>query len=163
MTVCAEIEAKVLAALRGRLDGLAGVVGFRESVEAGTLKASEGGAPEVRVTVSPGAAAEYGSPVVEHDVRVCVSVGLEDDDTQAGFDAACEAVETLVLEWNLDRNWEAMASELTTARFRADGFRAGGGSEAIDLSKDNPRLSAVYQFSVMGVATPRPSVRNGKE
>lgn len=163
MTVCAEIEAKVLAALRDRLDGLAAAVGFRESVADGTVKESKGGKPEARVHVSPGAAAEYGSPVLEHDVRVCVSVGLEDDATQEGFDAACEAVEALVLEWNLDRNWETMAAALTTARFRADGFRAGGGSESVDLSLDRPRLSAVYQFSVMGVATPRPSVRNGKE
>ncbi len=153
MTVCAEIEAAVCAALRARLGASASVAGLREAAAAGELKETAGGLPEVGVSVAPGRAGGYGSPVLEFSVSVRVSLMLEDDATQTAFDEVCAAVESLVLEWNLDREWRTMAAALTTARFRADGFRADGGADSSDFASDSPRLSTTYVFALTGVLT----------
>lgn len=151
MTVCAEIEAAVCAALRERLGPSASVVGLREASAAGTVKETVGGLPEVGVSVSPGRAEAYGSPVAEFSVSVRVSLMLEDDATQALFDAACEPVEALVLDWNRDERWRTMAAALTTRRFRADAFRADGGADSADFGTDSPRLSTTYNFALTGI------------
>lgn len=153
MTVCAEIEAAVCAALRARLGASASVAGLREAAAVGEVKETAGGLPEVGVSVAPGRAEAYGSPVVEFAVSARVSLMLEDDASQALFDAACEPVEALVLEWNRDREWRTMAAALTTARFRADGFRADGGADSADFASDSPRLSTTYNFALTGVLT----------
>jgi len=152
-TVCAQLESKILDVLRLALGDAATVVGFREAARAGTLKVVTGGKPEVRVTVSPGQAEGYSSPIMEFPCRVQVNLDLEDDPTQAAFDAVSAYVEAIVEAWNMNRNRDAMSAALTTDDFRVNGFRADSGTDALDLSRENPRISTTYAFAVKGVLT----------
>ena len=150
-TVCFQIEARILRVLRRMLGGTAEVVGFRESAAEGTVKAVYGGRPEVRVTVSPGQAESYSSPLMEYAAKVSVNLDLEDDATQAAFDDVSAVVEEIVEGWNMNENREEMSDALSCERFRVNGFRADGGQDAIDLSRENPRISTTYAFAVRGV------------
>ena len=145
-----EIEAKVLAKLRGILGAKASVTGFLESVAAGTVKNVAAGKPEVRVTVAPGQAGGWGLPEMEFAVSVNVRLDLEDDATQALFDEVCEPIESLVLSWQLDRNWLGVSEDLGVPGFRIDGFRAGGGSDSISLTSTDPYVSTNFMFTLQG-------------
>ena len=148
-TVCYQIEARILERLRLELGGAAAVVGFRES--AATVKCVQGGLPEVRVTVSPGQSEGYSSPVMEYAVRVAVNLDLEDDPSTASFDAVSAVVEGLVERWNMNEFREETAALFDTDGFRCSGFRADGGTDSLDLSRENPRVCTVYAFAVKGV------------
>ena len=150
-TVCYQIEARILERLRLELGGEAAVVGFRESAAMGTVKCVPGGLPEVRVTVSPGQSEGYSSPGMEYAVRVAVNLDLEDDPSTASFDAVSAVVEGLVERWNMNEFREETAALFDTDGFRCSGFRADGGTDSLDLSRENPRVCTVYAFAVKGV------------
>lgn len=152
-TVCAQIEEKVLGVLRALVGDRALVVGFRESAASGTVKSVSGGRPEVRVTVSPGVAESYSSPIMEYHVKVAVNLDLEDDPTQSLFDEISAEVEVVVEAWNKNANRESTSTVLSTSDFMVNGFRADGGTDTLDLSRDNPRICTVYAFAVKGVIT----------
>lgn len=150
-TVCAQIEARILERLRLELGRDAVVVGFRESAAEGTVKSVSGGLPEVRVTVSPGQSEGYSSPVMEYAAKVAVNLDIEDDPSTASFDAVSAVVEGLVERWNMNEFRDEVAGLFDTDGFRCSGFRADGGTDTLDLSRENPRVCTVYAFAVKGV------------
>ena len=155
MTIRKEIEAKIVAVLRTLLGDAATVTGFLESVGAGEVKNVVQGRPEVAVTVSPGEAPAWAVPEMEFPVTVVVRLDLEDDPSQAAFDQICEPIENLMQTWQLDRNWSEVSEALGVPRFRIDGFRATGGRDTFDASRENPSLSTSFTFAIQGVLQPQ--------
>lgn len=151
MTIRKELESKILAKLRALVGNIATVSGLLESVAAGSAKEIAKGRPEVRVTVAPAQAGGWGKPEVEFSVKVNVRLDLEDDVSQASFDAVCEPIENLIESWQLDRNWREVSDDLGISRFRIDGFRADGGRDSVSFTASDPYLSTDFAFALQGV------------
>lgn len=147
-----QLEAAIIAAMETAADGAAKVSGFRQSVANGLVKTSDGdGRPEILVAVQSPTSQSYGSPVIEFEASVSVRLEWSDDPTIAKFDEIAAVVERMLHRWNANGHIEQMSAALTTENFRADGFKLAGGGDNIDASGENPTISTVQNFAVMGV------------
>lgn len=153
MSLRKAIEAKIMAAVQALVGESASVVGFLQSSADGTIKESFGGRPEIRVTVAPAQAEGYASKVVEYSCKIAVNLDLEDDPTQSTFDEVGGIVENLVLDWNETSNLADTKTAIEPEGFNIVGFRADGGQDTLDLTRESPRISTVYAFAIKGIIT----------
>lgn len=146
-----QLETAVVSALAPVVGNAARVTGFRASVAEGFVKSqASDGRPEVIVAVTPANSDNYASPVLEFSVAASVRLEWCDDPTLGTFDEIAALVERKLIEWNSRANIEAMSEALSTANFRCDGFRLGGGNDSV-VTEQRPYIATIQNFSVKGV------------
>jgi hypothetical protein len=146
-----QIEAAVIAAMETVVGDAAKVTGFRASVAQGLVKSQESdGRPEVIVAVAPASSDNYASLVVNFDVAISVRLKWRDDPTIEKFDEIAALVERQLIRWNSRANIEVMSAALSTANFRCDGFRLGGGNDSVEADT-RPYIANTQNFTVKGV------------
>ena len=160
MSIRKGIEDNLCATLRNLLGSAATVSGFLETAAEGIVRNVPSGKPEVRVRVSPPRAASWASPISEIECFLNVRLDLEDDATQSAFAAVCDPIEELISTWNIDANWSEVSNALGTSRFRVDGFRSDGGTDAIGLTSGDPYIATTFAFTLMGIIQPATPTTN---
>lgn len=146
-----QLETAVIAAMKLAVGDSAQVLGFRQSVAEGFVKAQNSdGRPEVIVAVNPATSDNYSSPIIGFDVAVSVRLEWCDDPTITAFDEVAALVERQLIVWNCRTNIEAMSAALSTANFRCGGFRLGGGNDTVE-AEARPFIATNMNFSVKGV------------
>lgn len=150
-SIVRQLEAALITALEAALDGAARVTGFRESVESGLVKTSDGdGRPKVAVTVTPANSESYGTPIIELEASILVRLDWSDDPSIAVFDEVAAVVETLLHRWNAVEHIYNAFDALSTDNFRCDGLALRGGADSVTLSGAKS-IMTTFNFAVKGI------------